>query len=128
MCKFNMLVLVLIGCKISFIFSRHDSDTDMQALLQDHRSKYLSKDLDEVIRVTVRRSHTREDSEQAIKRSFDENKHVRVTFLGESAIDGGGPRKECFMLLLNNINENHSLLNGLSTGRVLRHNTKALQE
>ena len=73
MCKFNMLVLMLIGCNISFIFSRHDSDTDVQALLQDHRSKYLSKDLDEVIRVTVRRSHTTEDSEQAIKRSFDEN-------------------------------------------------------
>ena len=32
------------------------------------------------------------------------------------------------MLLLNNINENNSLLNGPSTGQVLRHNTKALQE
>ena len=32
------------------------------------------------------------------------------------------------MLLLNNINKNNSLLNGPSTGWVLRHNTKALQE
>ena len=82
MCKFNMLVLMLIGCKISFIFSRNDLGTDVQSLLQDNRSKYLSKDSDEVIRVTVRTSHIREYSEQAIKRRFDENKHVRVTFFG----------------------------------------------
>ena len=48
----------------------------MQALLQDHRSKYLSKDLDEVFRVTVRRSHIWEDSVRVIMRNFDENKHV----------------------------------------------------
>lgn len=51
-----------------------------------------------------------------------------MTFLGESAVDGGGHRREFFMLLINAIRENNSLLDGPSTNRVLRHNTTALQE
>ena len=100
----------------------------MKAILLDHSSKFLSKDLDDVFRITVRRSHIWEDSVRTIRRTFDERKHFRVTFLGESAIDGGGPRREFFMLLINNIRENNSLLNSSPTSRVLRHNTAALQE
>ena len=83
----------------------------MKAILLDHSSKFLSKDLDDVFRITVRRSHIWEDSVRTIRRTFDERKHFRVAFLGESAIDGGGPRREFFMLLMNNIRENNSLLN-----------------
>ena len=63
-----------------------------------------------------------------MKFNFDERQHVMVTFLGKSAVDGGGPRREFFMLLMNVINENHYLLDGPSTKRILCHNTTALQE
>lgn len=81
-----------------------------------------------VFRITVRRSNIWEDTHRALKHTFDEKKHVRITFLGESAVDGGGPRREFFMLLMNAIKENNSLLDGPSVSRVLRHNTAALQE
>ena len=77
---------------------------------------------------TVRRSNISEDAHRALKRTFDEKKHVRITFLGESAVDGGGPRREFFMLLMNAIKENNSLLDGPSVSRVLRRSTAALQE
>ena len=50
-----------------------------------------------------------------------------MTFLGESAVDGGGPRREFFMLLMNGVRENNSLLDGPLITHVLRHNTTALQ-
>ena len=71
------------------------------------------------------RSSIWDDTLRAIKRTFDE-KHVRVTFLGESAVDGRGPRREFFMLLMNAVRENNSL-DGQLTTHVLRHNTTALQ-
>ncbi len=98
-------------------------------MLERHRSKFLYEDTDEnlIFRITVRRTNIWEDALRAVKRSFDERKHIRITFLGESAIDAGGPRREFFMLLMNIIKENNSLLEGSSTCRVLRHNTTALQ-
>ena len=46
---------------------------------------------------------------------------------GEPGIDEGGPKHEFFMLLLNAISNNSSLLDGSPTRRVLRHNTTAFQ-
>ena len=77
--------------------------------------------------ITVRRRHIFDDAIAAISRWFDEKKHLRVTFLGEPAVDGGGPRREFFMLLMGSIANNSSLLNGTPDRRVLRHNTTALQ-
>ena len=52
---------------------------------------------------------------------------LSVLPLLESAVDGGGPRREFFVLLMNAIRKNNSLLDGPLTTRVLRHNTTALQ-
>lgn len=101
---------------------------DIKDVLDNHRSTHLYSDETMVFRITVRRSNIWEDAHRALKRTFDEKKHVRITFLGESAVDGGGPRREFFMLLMNAIKENNSLLDGPSGSRVLRHNTAALQE
>jgi len=59
--------------------------------------------------IRVRRSNIWEDALWAVKRTFDDKKHIHVTFLWESAVDGGGPRRECFMLLMNAIKENNSV-------------------
>lgn len=54
--------------------------------------------------------------------------YFRVTFLGESAVDDGGPRREFFMLVISSLREQNSLFQGPADRRVLRHNTTALQE
>ena len=113
---------------IIFYSNSHDSVDDVKLILENHRSSVLSNDVDDIFRITVRRSHIWDDALRAVRRNFDESKHIRITFLGESAIDGGGPRREFFMLLMNSIKENNSLLEGPSNSRVVRHNTAALQD
>ena len=57
----------------------------------------------------VRRLHVFEDAIQHFKRSISEHKHIRVTFLGEPAVDAGGPLREFFHLLLSKIAQNNTL-------------------
>ena len=60
--------------------------------------------------MTIRRSRIWDDTLRAVQRSFDEKKHIHVTFLRESAVDGGGPQREFFMLLMKAIRKKSSLL------------------
>ena len=94
--------------------------------MRQHRQKVLDPDVSRTYCVTVRRKSIFEDARKALAR-FDPTKHVRVTFLGEAAVDGGGPRREFFMLLIGAIGNNGSLFQGPPRRRVLRHNTCALQ-
>ena len=75
----------------------------------------------------MRRGHILDDAISSLRPGFDEKKHVRVRFLGEPAVDEGGPRREFFMLLMGAIGNNCSLLDGPPNRRVLRHNTSAFQ-
>ena len=94
--------------------------------------------------ITVRRGSILDDTIFSLRPGFDEKKHIKVRFLGkldecmlvivatlffvgEPGIDEGGPKREFFMLLLNAISNNSSLLEGSPTRRVLRHNTSAFQ-
>ena len=54
----------------------------------------------EPLRITVRWRSIWKDSVVALRRTFDERKPIIVTFLGESGVDNGGPRREYFMLRL----------------------------
>lgn len=60
------------------------------------------------------------------KRGIPVSKHLRVTFLGEPAVDAGGPLREFFRLLLGEICRNSSLFCGPPTARVPLHNVAAL--
>ena len=51
-----------------------------------------------------------------------------LAFLGEPAVDDGGPRREFFMLFMNSLNSQESLFEGPLDKRVLRHNTRALDK
>ena len=42
-------------------------------------------------------------------------------------MDGGGPRREYFMLLMGDIANNGAILDGSPDHRVLRHNTSAFE-
>ena len=44
----------------------------------------------------MRRGHILDDTVVALRSNFDEKKHIRVSFLGEPAVDEGGPRREFF--------------------------------
>ena len=59
-----------------------------------HRDRVLvSKDEEDYQRINVRRSFLLRDAlRQICKDSFDSNKLLRVVFIGEPAIDEGGPR------------------------------------
>lgn len=97
-------------------------------MLQKHRRDYLYLDDSKEFRVTVRRNDNWKDAIRAMKRKFDEKQHISIIFLGESAIDDGGPKREFFTLVLKPIKENNSRMDGPLYARVLRHNTTSLQE
>ena len=63
----------------------------------------------------------------ALRSGFDDKKHLRIKFIGEPAVDGGGPRREYFMLLMGDIANNGAILDGPPDRRVLRHNTSAFE-
>ena len=96
-------------------------------MIKQHRANFLYEDDFNVHRITVRRGHILDDTLVALRSSFDEKKHIRVRFLGEPAVDEGGPRREFFMLLMGAIANSSSLLDGPPNRRVLRHNTSAFQ-
>ena len=95
-------------------------------LLSNHCSEILSDDKDNVHRIKARRKHIWEDALNIFKRGIPASKHLRVTFLGEAAVDAGGPLWEFFRLLLGEISRNGSLFCGSDTTRVPLHNVAAL--
>ena len=105
----------------------HDSVQTVAEIILDHKRKFLYSDNENCYRITVRRCHIFEDAMVAIRRGFDEQKHLKIVFIGEPAVDDGGPRREFFVLLMGAVANSGSLLDGPPDCRVLRHNTSALQ-
>jgi hypothetical protein len=102
--------------------------TDLSDILNKHKSYYLHQNLEETFRITVRRSHILEDTINLFKQPFDDKCHLSVHFIGESAVDLGGPLREFFQLFINSLKQNNSLFIGPINKRVLRHNTSACIE
>ena len=100
-------VLCALVLMILFFFTSVEP-LDVKEVLEKHRRNFLYVDDTNTLRITVRRSSIWDDALRAVKRTFDEKKHIRITFIGESAVDGGGLRREFFMLLMNAIRENNS--------------------
>ena len=88
----------------------------------------LSSNPEDRIRITVRRKHIFEDTLHKLRNGIDITKHLRVTFIGEPAIDDGGPMREYMRLLLSSIISNNSLLCGDANSRFLRHNVIELSK
>ena len=76
----------------------------------------------------MRRQELLADCFQQFKRSsFDVTKLLSVTFLTESAIDGGGPRRKLFRLLLADLFSISGLFTGYPSSVTAYHNLVALQ-
>jgi hypothetical protein len=88
----------------------------------------LSSNPEDRFRIIVRRKHIFEDTLHKLRYGIDISKHLRVTFIGEPAIDDGGPMREYMRLLLGSIISNNSLFCGDVNSRFLRHNVIELNK
>ena len=73
---------------------------------------YTPESLDEAQRVVVSRRHVWSDTVRKLKNGFDVNKHIKVSFVRNVAVDEGGPRCEFLTLLMRDIAGNNSLFKG----------------
>ena len=79
-------------------------------------------------RIVVRRNHLWEDALKRFKVGLDFQKYVRVLFVGEPAVDEGGPLREFLHLLMGEIATNNSLFCGDENCRVPLPNMAALEK
>ena len=77
-------------------------------------------------RIVVRRRHLWEDALHRFRSGVDYHKHIHVTFVGEPAVDAGGPLREFLRLLMGEIASNNSLFSG-DVHRVPVQNMSALE-
>ena len=77
--------------------------------------------------IQVRRKKIWKDTLRAFKQSrFTARKWLKVEFIGEAAIDDGGPRREFFRWGMQEICQNNALFQGTSKARVPTHNVHLL--
>ena len=81
---------------------------DVKEVLEKHQHEFLYFDDINAFRITVRRSSIWDDALRAVNVPLMRGS-MSVSPLLESAVDGGGPRREFFMLLMNTIRENNSV-------------------
>jgi hypothetical protein len=92
-------------------------DAPIEVLLQQHKldvlpiSPSLLSGDSEYTRIAVRRKYIWEDTIEAF-RSNDVTKHLKVTFVGEPAVDDGGPFREYLHMLISQISSNSLLFQG----------------
>ena len=79
-------------------------------------------------RIVVRRKHLWEDSLHKFRSGIDFHKYIHVTFVGEPAVDAGGPLREFLHLLMGEIASNNSLFSGDDKHRVPIPNMSALEK
>ena len=110
-------------------FPYYADNQRLQKSLSRMHSKISSKELvvksDAVQRIIVRRSNLWEDSLKQFIKGLSYNKTIKVTFVGEPAVDSGGPRREYFTLLIRAIAMNNSLFEGDTDRRLPRINVSA---
>lgn len=90
-------------------------------LIRSHRLDVLPSDPQDVYRIKVRRTAVWADTIQQLRRGLPVEKHLRVTFLGEPAVDVGGPLREYFHLLIASVAQNNSLFVGPQFKRTPAH-------
>jgi len=112
----------------SFLHFCRENNISTKDLLINHSQKILSQDKDDIFRIKIRRKHIWEDSLNVFKRGVPVSKHLRITFLGEPAVDAGGPLREYFHLLIREIFSRGTLFQGKETARVPVHNVLELKK
>ena len=76
------------------------TSTPISTIVEEHRKLYYSPSRDNVHRITVRQKKVLEDALFHFKKGIPQDKRLKVTFIGEPAVDDGGPLREFFRLLI----------------------------
>lgn len=106
-------------------------DLNPVKILKEHFNQYFDPtDIElAVTSLHVRRNHIWHDALRAIsKPAFDPLLPVRVTFIGEPAVDDGGPRREFFSLALMKMSEDTTIFQGSPECRSFVHNMQGVQK
>ena len=77
-----------------------------------------------------RRSHVWEDTKVKLNRCSEEDLEqvIRVQYVGEPAVDTGGPRRELFSLLHKHMNDSNSMFTGESNNKCFSNNVIAIEQ
>jgi len=108
--------------------STHSDGMPVEEILARQKAKKLPVDKSLYQRIVVRRNHLWEDSLQRFQSGVDFNRYLRVLFVGEPAVDDGGPLREFLHLLMGEIARNNSLFSGNEDCRVPLPNMVALEK
>ena len=97
-------------------------------LMQQHQQKLIIPPDDETIqRIHIRRSQLFGDAMRAFSKcTFNVSKMLKVIFIGEPSVDGGGPRREFFQLLMRDAFTTSGLFAGWPQQVVPLHNVLAV--
>ena len=63
-------------------------------------------------RITVRRKYVLQDTFHKFRNGLDVSQHLRVVFVGEPAVDVGGPLREYFYLLMKALAQSDMIFSG----------------
>ena len=114
--------------KIILGLTFYRSSASISEIIEDHRVKVLPLSDESRTRLLIRRKHVFQDALQKARHGLDLSKHIQITFVGEPAVDAGGPLREFFHLLLISIAQNNKLFCGPSTARTPNHNSIEMQK
>ena len=99
----------MVHCHTYFVFS---DGLSIKSLLQRQKVKLLPIDKSIYQRITVRWKHLWNDALSKFQSGIDFTKYIKVIFVGEPAVDDGGPLREFLRLLMGVIGANNSLFEG----------------
>jgi hypothetical protein len=97
-------------------------------VLSSHKSKVLPLWRSDYSRITVRRSHVLTDTLHFLRNGLDCSQNLRVVFVGEPAVDDGGPLREFLYLLMKALASNNMILCGPDESRMPMHNVTELKK
>ena len=77
-----------------FLFLLLSDRIPVETILHRQKVKMLPVDRSEYQRIVVRRKHLWEDALRHFRSGINFQKYIRITFVGEPAVDDGGPLRE----------------------------------
>lgn len=120
-----ILFIFLNYCHLLYLYS---CDVAVSTLLRSHRVKLLPVNPDESQRIVIRRKHVWADALHRFKTGLNVKQYIKITFVGEPAVDQGGPLREFFCILIGDIARNNNLFSGSEISRVPVHNMPELSK
>lgn len=107
----------------------HSSNLSVVEVIALHKLSVLPSGRSESrSRITVRRKHVLIDMLHSLRNGLDCSKYLRVTFVGEPAVDDGGPLREFLYLLLKALASSNTLFCGPNESRMPQHNVTELKK